>query len=170
MNKKRKGMFVFSRYVTLLVLGFFSGIFYRFFFYLTFFPSYLLLSIVYDVSINGYVLNVAGIDIGIVEACIAGSAYYLLLILNLTTDIQIRKRVYSLIFSLISLLIFNIFRIFFFSILLVENFVYFDILHSLFWHLMSILLVVFIWFVTVWLFKIKKIPFYSDLVFLTHFH
>lgn len=159
-------MFVFLRYFILLILGVFSWIFYKLFFYLTVIPSYILISFVYDVSINGHMLNVAGIDIGIVEACIAGSAYYLLLMLNLTTDIQLRKRIYSIIFSLSFLLIVNIFRIFVFSILLVRNFVYFDILHSLFWHLMSILLVVFIWFITVWTFKINKIPVYSDLMFL----
>jgi len=157
---------ILVRYLILLVLGIFYKLFYLIFFYLTILPSYFLLKLLYEVSLNGYILKVAGTEIGIVSACVAGSAYYLLLILNLTTEMSAKQRVRSLFFSLFLLLAINIFRIFLFSVLLVEDSAYFDLLHLLFWYFMSIFLVVAIWFFTAWLFKIKKIPIYSDLRFL----
>jgi len=160
MNKIK---FIFLRYIILIIIGLLYVTLYKLLFYVTIFPSYFLLKIFYEVSIEGYILNVVGTEVGVVSACVAGSAYYLLLILNLTTEMKTRKRLFSLLFSLVFLLIVNIIRISAFSMLLVEDFVYFDIIHSIFWHLMSVLLVIFIWFLTVWIFKIKNIPVYSDL-------
>ena len=40
----------------------------------------------------------------------------------------------------------------------------FDITHKIFWYSLSILFVVGIWFLEVKLFKIKSIPFYSDII------
>src|SRR4030042_5015777 len=164
MNKKEKAIiYILIRYFVLLVLGIFSSLFYLIFFYLTILPSYFLLKLFYEVSLSGSVLKVAGLEIGIVSACVAGSAYYLLLILNLTTEMTAKQRVFSLFFSLFLLLTVNILRIVLFSALLVEDYAYFDLLHRLFWYFMSISLVVVIWFFTAWLFKIKRIPLYSDL-------
>ena len=52
----------------------------------------------------------------IIPACIAGSAYYLLLILNLSTPMGLKTRIKSLSFILILFLILNIARIFLFEI------------------------------------------------------
>ncbi len=164
MNKKERAIiFILIRYFVLLILGVFSSLFYVVFFYLTIGSSYFLLKTLYEVSLNGYVLKVAGLEIGIASACVAGSAYYLLLILNLTTEMSAKQRISSLFSSLFLLLAINVLRIFLFSILLVENYVYFDLLHRFFWYFMSIFFVVVIWFFTAWLFKIRRIPFYSDL-------
>ena len=164
MNKKERIIInVLIRYLVLLVLGLSSGFFYLIFFYLTIFPSYFLLKIFYEVSLSGYVLRVAGLEIGIVSACVAGSAYYLLLILNLTTEMSVKQRIFSIFSSLFLLLAVNVLRIVLFSALLVEEYSYFDLLHRLSWYIMSILFVVAIWFLTAWLFKIKRIPVYSDL-------
>ncbi len=164
---KTKHMYaILIRYLVLLGIGVLYPLLSLIVLYLTIYPAYFLLALVYEVSVSGYVLTVSGIEIGIVGACVAGSAYYLLLILNLTTKMNTKQRVYSLLFSLLLLLVVNISRIFFFSILFIEDFVYFDILHKLFWYFMSILLVVFIWFLTVMIFKIKNIPVYFDLRFL----
>ena len=65
--------------------------------------------------------------------------------------------------SFILFLIINILRIFFLSLLFISGSSWFDFTHELFWYLVSIVFVVGIWFTEVKLFKIKEIPFYSDL-------
>ena len=165
-DKKENALgFILFRYLILLFLGVVYPFFSFIVLYFTIYPSYFLLNFFYEVSVSGYVLNVSGLEIGIVSACLAAPAYYLLLILNLTTPFDFKKRISSVFFSFGSLWVFNVLRIFLFSVLLVENFVYFNLLHNLFWHFMSLLLVVLIWFLTVWIFKIKKVPVYSDLTF-----
>ena len=70
-------------------------LFYLIFTPLTAYPVYWLLSLPYDASIlsNNIILINQAISIELVEACIAGAAYYLLLILNLSTPkIKIKKR------------------------------------------------------------------------------
>lgn len=147
----------------LILFGISLSLFYKIFLPLTLWPVYFLLRIFYDVFITGNILSVVGIKIELINACIAGSAYYLLLVLNLTTNMKARQRFYSIIFSFSSFLILNILRIFFLSILYIKNFVFFDITHKLFWYALSVLFVVGIWFLTVKLFKIKNIPVYSDI-------
>jgi len=68
--------------------------------------------------------------------------------------------------SFISLLVINILRILLLIIIYIEGYSFFDITHKLFWYLMSIVFVIGIWFTEVKLFKIKEIPFYSDMKFL----
>ncbi len=155
-------VYIFLRYLILIILGFlpFNIIFSS----LTILPVYFLLNIFYEMSIIGNTFLVAGFEIEVISACIAGSAYYLLLVLNLTTSMKAKQRVYSLLFSFLSLLVVNILRIFLLSILLIEKSAFFDITHKLFWYILNIILVAGIWFLTVWLFKIKKVPVYSDII------
>ena len=165
-TKEKKSNFLvylFLRYLILLVFGVFLSLFYAILFPLTILPVYFLLSILYPVSIIGNVIYIYAIKIELINACIAGSAYYLLLILNLTTDMKAKQRVYSIAFSIVSLLILNILRIFFLSILYVESFSFFDITHKIFWYALSVILVVGVWFLAVKLFKIKNTPVYSDI-------
>lgn len=163
MKKRDKSVLsIFVRYLILILFGIFLSLFYKIFSPLTIWPVYFLLKIFYDVSVLGNTIFIDGVKIELINACIAGSAYYLLLILNLTTSMKAKQRVYSIIFSFVSLLILNILRIFLLSILYIENFAFFDITHKLFWYALSILFVVGIWFLTVKIFKIKNIPVYSD--------
>lgn len=106
-------------------------------------------------------------SIELIGACIAGSAYYLLLIFNLSVpDVKLKKRFKMLAFAFLAFLVINIIRIFLLSILFLSNSQWFDITHKLFWYVGSIVFVVGIWFFEVKYFKIKKIPIYSDLRFL----
>ncbi len=104
--------------------------------------------------------------IEIINACIAGSAYYLLFILNFSIpNIKIKKRIKMLFFSFGFFLVLNILRIFIFSLLFIyssQNF--FNITHKLFWYFGATLFVVLIWFIEVKAFKIKEIPIYSDIL------
>ena len=155
------------RYLFLLILGI-AGFFY---FYkiltpLTVYPSYFLIKLFYDVSLQEAIISIGNYQIEIISACIAVGAYYLLLILNLTTPMNLKQRIYSLVYSIVLLLILNILRIFILSILFINNYIYFDIIHKTFWHLLSTTFVILIWFSTVKIFNIKQIPVYSDFRFL----
>jgi exosortase/archaeosortase family protein len=83
-------------------------------------------------------------------------------------EIKIGKRIGMLFFSFMALLVINILRIFSLSILYVSGTSYFDITHKIFWYAGSTIFVVAIWFLSVKLFKVKTIPFYSDIVSLLH--
>jgi exosortase/archaeosortase family protein len=158
------------RYVLLILLALPNlWIFYFIFTPLTVYPMYFLLNLFYDVSLMaGNILLVnREIPIEFIRACIAGSAYYLLLILNLATPgIKLRKRINMLLFAFGIFLFFNILRIFILAFLAISGSSFFDVTHRLFWYSLSTIFVVAIWFAEVKLFKIKEIPFYSDLKFL----
>jgi len=159
---------IIFRYVTLILIGIFSlEIFYFLFTFLTIYPTYFLLKLFFNASLIDNVIWINSLPIEIIGACIAGSAYYLLLILTLSTrEITIKKRILMLLFSFGLFLIINISRLFFLSVLYVNGVSSFDITHKLFWYVGSVLFVVGTWFLGVKIFNIKEIPFYSDVVFL----
>jgi exosortase/archaeosortase family protein len=161
--------FILARYVFLLAIGLFlaySGIFYKLFLLLTIYPVSFLLSIFYDSFVYQNMVLVETMNIEIISACVAVSAYFLLLILNFTVSMSLKQRIKTLIFSFAALLVLNILRIFVLSVLLLENFVYFDIVHKIFWYSLSILFVAGIWLLAVFLFGVKNIPVYSDFKFI----
>ena len=148
-------------------------LFYQIFTPLTAYPVYWLLGLFYDASIlnNDIILINQAVSIKLIEACIAGSAYYLLLILNLSTPgIKAKKRIKILLMAFASFLIVNILRIFILSLIAVSGSSFilglFDITHRIFWYALSTIFVVAIWFAAVRLFRIKDMPFYSDIKFL----
>lgn len=165
----RKFSNILIRYVILLLVALPNlWIFYFIFTPLTVYPVYFFLSLFLNVSLIGNTILVGGeFPIEIIKACIAGSAYYLLLILNLSTPkIKPQKRFNMIFLSFAFLLFLNILRIFLLSIMSLSGSSWFDITHKLFWYLGSIVFVIGIWFAEVKLFKIKEIPFYSDMKFL----
>jgi exosortase/archaeosortase family protein len=129
--------------------------------------SSILLGFFYKVSIIGNTISLNNITyIEIISACIAGSAYLFLLILNLTTPMENKKRFFSIAFSFLALLILNVFRIFLLSILYYNNSIFFGLTHLFFWYFLSTFFVIFIWFLSVKLFSIQKIPIYSDIKYI----
>jgi len=153
------------RYLFLLLIGLPNlFLFYFIFAPLTIYPVYFLLKIFFDVSLYGDILYSVNFPlVQIIDACVAGAAYYLLLILNLSTpNIKIEKRIKMIFYSFVSFLILNILRIFILVILLASDFEFFDLTHKLFWYFLSIVFVIGIWFIQVKIYKIKEIPFYSD--------
>ena len=170
MKKRRKEMNQFLgtiiRYLLLIPAGLSNlWFFYAIFTPLTIYPVYFLLKLFFNATLlsNSIILE-NYLPIEIIEACIAGSAYYLLLILNFATPgLNIKKRLSLLSVSFLALLFVNILRIFILSLLFVSGFSLFDITHELFWYFGSVVFVVGIWFLCVKWFKIKEIPFYSDL-------
>jgi len=156
------------RYAILIVAGLLSNtIFYMIFTSLTVNAVYFLLGLFYDASLLSNIILVNKIPIEIIGSCVAGSAYFLLLILNLSTrDIKVTKRLMVLTFSFASLLFINVLRIFILSIMFISQEPFFDITHQLFWYLGSTVFVIGIWFLSVKIFKIKGIPFYTDIKFI----
>lgn len=176
MKKKRKrrnnlGDFlnIFSRYFILILIAL-PGLFIFYFIFtpLTVYPIYFLLGLFFDVTfLSKTNILVNNLPIELISACIAGSAYYLLLVLNLSTPkIKLKTRISAIIFSFIAFLILNILRIFVLSSLAVTGFSYFNVTHTVFWYGFSTIIVVGIWFAEVKIYRIKKIPFYSDIKFL----
>lgn len=171
MNKIGKAALdILARYFILIVVAISNlWIFYIIFTPLTTYPVFALLNVFYDtLLVSGRIIFInRTIPIELIEACIAGAAYYLLLILNLSTrEIKLHKRLKMIAFSFLAFLIINVLRIFTLSIIAVSGSSFFDITHLFFWYALSTIFVVAIWFAEVRIFKIKAIPFYSDFKFL----
>ena len=161
---------ILIRYSLLIVLAIPNlWLFYAVFTPLTAYPVFALLNLFYDaLLISGKIILInRTIPIELIQACIAGAAYYLLLILNLSTrEIKLKTRVKMIAFSFLAFLLVNILRIFILSIIAVSGSSFFDLTHIVFWYGLSTIFVVAIWFAEVKLFRIKTIPFYSDIKFL----
>ena len=160
---------LFIRYILLILLAFQNLFIFSFIFSpATIYPVFFLLKLFFNVYLTKNIVIINNfIKIELIEACIASSAYYLLLILNLSTpNIKLKQRLKAVFFSFGTFLILNIFRIVLLTFLYVEGNNFFDITHKLFWYTLSTIFVIGIWFVEVRLFKIKEVPFYSDIKFL----
>ncbi|MEK6945878.1 MAG: pacearchaeosortase [Nanoarchaeota archaeon] len=153
------------RYIVLLAIGlFFMKYLYTIFTPLTFYPVYFVLGLFYNVSAEGIRIIFSNISVDLIKACVAGSAYYLLLMLNLSSArIKIMKRFYLLLFLFVSFLILNIIRILILIFLINANSQLFDLTHKVFLYLFSIVFVVGIWFLGAAIFKIKSVPLISDM-------
>src|SRR3989338_505838 len=164
MLDNKVAFYIFIRYIFLALIAF-NGLylFYLIFTPLTVYPVFFILKLLAsNVSLSETTVIINLVNIELVQACIAGAAYYFLLVLNFTTPLSIEKRIRSLSFLIFSFLVLNIIRIVVFSLLAVNNFSLFNITHKLFWYLGSTILVVAIWFASAYLFKIKSVPVYSD--------
>ncbi|MBW6442447.1 pacearchaeosortase [Patescibacteria group bacterium] len=156
-----------SRYLILVLAGT-PGLFIFYFIFtpLTVYPVYLILKLFFDVILFSETILILGhiFPIELIPACIAGSAYYLLLVLNLSTPgLKFKKRLSAIFFSFGIFLVINILRIVLLSFLAYTESAFFDVTHQFLWYAVSTLFVVGIWFVEVKIFKITEIPFYSDL-------
>jgi len=157
------------RYLILILVAIPNlSLFYYIFSPLTIYPSYWLFSIVFDTSIyNNLILINSTSVIEIIPSCVMGSAYYLLLILNLSVpNIRLWKRLFMILSSFLTLLIINVLRIFLLGVLYTSNSPWSDPLHLFFWYFLSIIFVLGIWFTQTRVFNIKEISFYSDIKFL----
>lgn len=159
---------IIIRYLILVVLPLGSlWIFYLIFTPLTIYPLFFLFDSFFGAVLNGTIIYVNSVPVEMIGACIAGSAYYLLLIFNLSTpNIMFSRRLKMILFSFLIFLVANIIRIFFLTMIYINSPGFFDITHQILWYAGSTVLIVAIWFFQVKLYRIKEIPFYSDLKFL----
>jgi len=151
------------RYFFLIIVVLSLPLFYRILTPLTVKSVSFLLNLVYQgVYSNKNFIYLGKTLIELIPACVAGSAYILLLILNLTVEMSLKKRFFSIIISFLLLFSLNVTRIFLLAILYHNQNPYFDFTHKLFWYFLSTIFVIGIWFLTVKVFSIKEIPAYSD--------
>lgn len=162
--KTKEALFILLRYSILLIIALFClPSIYKILTPLTIYPVFYLLKIFYPfLLLSNFTLSLNSFSIGLVPACIAGSAYLLLFILNLTTPLKPMQRLKSFTFLIISFLLINTIRIFLFSVLFFSGFSYFSPLHEIFWYFISIILVISLWFINIHIFNIGAIPFYTD--------
>ncbi len=165
--KKRENSLsdIVLRYGILLIIGIIgTSFFYQIFTFLTIGLSYIFFSLFFNPLLISNTIIIQNTPIEIIGACVAGSAYYLLLILNISTPkIELRKRLLIILFSFSVLLLINVLRICSLSILYIAQCPFFDLAHKILWYAGSVIFVVGIWFLSVKIFKIKEIPFYSDI-------
>lgn len=154
----------FARYLFLFLIGLSNlYIFYFLLTPITIYASYYLLSVFYNVSwVSSNTFLISNSVIEIAPACVAGAAYYFLLILNLTTPMNSKKRIFSITFSLLCFFILNTLRIALMSFLIVKDSSFYALTHELTWHFGSTILLIIIWFSSVRLFRIAGIPFVTD--------
>ena len=165
--RKNEAYFLVFRYLILLLLGVSLWIFYFIFTPLTVYPVYYLLKLFFNATLSGNMITFKGLEIQLIKACVAGSAYYLLLILNLSTPMNSKTRLSSITFLFSSFLVINILRIFVFSLFLINFLNLFSTLHLIFWYFLSTIIVVGLWLLNLKIFKIKSIPVYTDIKFLS---
>jgi len=153
---------IIARYSIIILFGFFISFFYTIFTPLTMFMLKLLLR---DVVISGNVIHKNYFIIEIIPACIGGSAYYLLLALNLLTPMKIKKRIAFIFLSFFLFFLFNILRLFLLISLEINGIkTYFY--HQFLWYIGSTVFVFLVWIVCIRIFKVKEIPFVSDFLYL----
>ena len=171
-KEKFRIYFIFLRYAILLFLFLYlynfnkpsDSLIYKILTPLTISPLIFLLKIFFsrvDLMNDLILINITT-PIRIIPACIAGSAYLLLLLLNLSVGMKFIKRVLSLVFSLLLLFTINLLRLVIFSWLYVSNPVVFNFAHEIFWYFLSTIFVIGIWFITVKIFSLG-IPVYEDI-------
>ncbi|MEM4703168.1 MAG: pacearchaeosortase [Candidatus Pacearchaeota archaeon] len=163
-----KWVWFFLRYtlaIISVILAFQFNFFYLVFKPVTFLLLRFLLSLFYRVQISGTLFLINSVSVELVDACVAGSAYLLLLLLNLLIPgVSFFKRVKLFVVSAAIFLVVNLVRLLI-SIIVLENGGAFGAIHLVFWYL-SIVFVVVIWFLCSLIFKLKEIPIYSDLKFI----
>lgn len=128
-----------------------------------------ILKLFYNISVQGNFLFFPSFNasIEIINACVAGSAFFLLLILNLSTrKIGILKRIFLFVFESILLFLFNVVRLLIIVPLYLNGSSSFQIVHQIFWYGLSLLLIILIWLFGAWVFRIREVPVYSDIVWI----
>ena len=166
MKKASKlGFFILARYL-LLLLFVLTNILAFIIPAATVHTSFSLIKLFSNATLTNNIIDLNGHSIEINSACIALSAFYLMLILNLSTQMPIKKRLHSLLFTFGILFIINVLRIFVFSFLFVSSASIFSALHFMTWFIFSSIIVLLLWYVNIRIFNIKEIPVYSDIQFI----
>jgi exosortase/archaeosortase family protein len=153
------------RLLLALIIAFSFNLFYIILNPLTFNLTYLLLKIFTNpiLSINTILIN--SFTLKFIPACAAASAYLLLaLLILLTKDIELKKGIKMFFLGSLLILIMNLTRILILIFILMNyGKDYFNLIHVIFWKIISSVFVVIVWVYLTNKFKIKSIPIYSDI-------
>ena len=123
----------------------------------------------FNIQVNNNIFIINNIHLIFIPACAAISAYYLIFILTIfTKDLSLKKSLMILATGFSLILAMNLFRIeILFFILNNYGIDLFNKVHLLFWDIVSTVYVALVWIFIINRFKIKNIPFYSDIKELT---
>lgn len=157
---------LFSRYLIILILG--VGdlyLIYKILTPLTLHATNLILKIFTPTTLSGNTIYFNQSIIQIVPACVAGSAFYLLIALILSTaNIAPEVRLKALLAALTAFFALNITRILILITLIKTP--EFETIHFIFWHIVSTIFVIATYIATIKLYKIKSVPIISDFNYL----
>lgn len=166
MEKKIKSILI--RYFLVLIVAFGNlYLFYKIFTPLTIYSVFLLLFPFFEINIFDNFLILNNKNFEFVSACIAGAAYYLLFVLNLSTpNIKIKTRIKIILLMFLSFFLINVLRIIFLIFISFYSFQYFSLVHKFLWYFLSVFAVFGIWFFSSKCYKIKYFPFIDDFKFI----
>jgi len=162
----RRDISITLRYAIIFLFSLFYKAFYPLLSVLTLYSSYFILGIFYPASLNENIISFGSKSIQLIDACISGLAYLLLLVLNLSVEMPFSKRAKSLCLSFLLFFVYNLFRIVFLSSLFLSEFSFFDAAHLFFWYAGSLIAVLLIWLLEIKLFRLTDIPVWSDMQYL----
>ena len=159
---------LFIRLLGILLVTLNFNLFYVILTPITLYLSYFLANLFYNAVIVGSAIGVDGFGFNIINACVAGAAYYLLFLFVMgLKDCSWTKRVKMFFSGAFILLAVNVIRIFILMVLNLElGHSYFEAVHLIFWNFMSGIFIFLIWIFLVKKFKAGGIPFLSDIRFL----
>lgn len=104
----------------------------------------------------------------VVKYCVTSSAYYLLALFTIITmNVQVWKRVLIFLSGTVLIFLMNIARIVLLTVTLLSNPEAFKAAHAALGMFISTIYVVIVWVLLSVLFKVKTVPFYSDIKFLS---
>jgi exosortase/archaeosortase family protein len=154
-----------TRFLLALVVTLNYPLFYVILAPITLYLSYFILNLFYDTILIGSSIGVNGLGFKFIEACVAPAAYYLLFVLIIgLKDLDWKSGLKMFFYGSLLILAMNVLRIIILIVLDVEfGKSYFDAVHLVFWTFLSGLYVALVWIFLVKRFRVRKIPFYSDL-------
>ncbi len=155
---------IFLRYLILVLLGLNLWIIYKIFYPLTVYPVLGFFKIFGSASLVNNVLDI-GVKVEFINACIAASAYFLLIILILSSWENYEKGIKLFLTGAFLILVANVARIIILLMILKysgQNL--FETVHLLFWRIIASVYVAGVWVWLVKWFKIRRVPFYSDFI------
>lgn len=122
----------------------------------------------YSFVLQENIIYIGKYSIEFIPACIAASAYHLLLVIILfTKDLNLTKSLKLFFYGSLLILFVNLIRIILIIDILIRYGVnYFDSIHLFFWTFVSSIYVAIVWLLLVKRIKIKSIPVYSDTKYL----
>ena len=134
------------------------------------FPYFVVKLFGYNVSflLSANTLLVNNEYITFVEACIATSAYYLLVLLLFTTKgIGLRKGIMMFFVGSVLIFVMNALRITLLMLIVISlGLNWYNAIHLAFWFIVSTVYVFLVWIFLIKLFNVKTIPVYSDVMYL----
>ena len=132
---------------------------------ITLYPSFYILKLAYQAELVNNSIITNSHSLTFIPACAAASAYILLgILILLTKDIRLKTGLKMFLLGSLLILIANIIRIESLIFILInggKN--YFETLHLFIWKVLSSVFVALVWIFLIKFYKIKSIPFISDI-------